>query len=250
MNNIISSNTSGSTSKNILRVAVMADIHTHEALHESLEPVFAEIGVTADVLVICGDLTHIGVPAEARRLARELAVCKIPILAVMGNHDHHSDMGHEVKKILEKQVTFLEDETFTKDHVGFAGTKGFGGGFDNYMLSYFGERPTKEYVNAGVNEALHLENDLRSLTTPKLVVVLHYSPIEATVRGEPREIVPFLGCSRLAETIDRFHVSFVVHGHAHFGTHEGKTSKGIPVYNCAKDLLMREKGKPYVLFEL
>lgn len=238
------------TERRKLRVAVIGDIHAHESVRSSLESVFAELNNLCDILVLCGDLTNTGSPEEAKRLREDLRVCHKPILAVLGNHDHHHDSAVELRQVLKEQVIFLEDETFVIGSVGFAGTKGFGGGFDSHMLTYFGEKENKEYVNVSVTEALKLENDLRLLSTEKIVVVLHYSPIEATVRGEPKEIYPFLGCTRLAEAIDRFPVNLVVHGHAHHGEYEGKTLKGVPVYNCSKDVLQSKWGKPYTIFTL
>jgi Icc-related predicted phosphoesterase len=236
-----------------LRVAAIGDLHVHQNSTESLQPLFEKISEAADVLSLCGDLTHLGLPQEAETLAIQLRACRIPVVAVLGNHDYQSGQQEEVKKVLRaaKVVVLEETETFQLNGVGFAGAKGFGGGFDNHMLTPFGEEPIKHFVTEAVNESLRLEVALNSLRTEKTVVVLHYSPIAATVMGEPPEIFPFLGSSRLAETIDHFEVNAVFHGHAHRGTCEGRTMKGTPVYNCCMQLLQRANAdQPYVLVEL
>ena len=236
-----------------LRVAAVGDLHVHQNSSESLQTLFDKISQTADVLALCGDLTHLGLPKEADKLAADLRACRIPVVAVLGNHDHQSGQQEEVKKVLRAaNVVMLEEaETFELKGVGFAGAKGFGGGFDKHMLTPFGEDPIKHFVTEAVNESLRLEVALNSLRTEKTVVVLHYSPIAATVIGEPPEIFPFLGSSRLAETIDHFDVNAVFHGHAHNGSPEGKTVKGTPVYNCCMQLMEKVRpDQPYALVEV
>src|SRR5204863_2642189 len=187
-----------------LRVAAIGDLHVHQSSSDSLQALFDKISQNADVLALCGDLTQLGLPEEADCLANDLRSSRVPVVAVLGNHDYQSGRAEEVKKILRAaKVTVLEEtETFELNGVGFAGAKGFGGGFDKHMLTPFGEDPIKHFVTEAVNESLRLEVALNSLRTEKTVVVLHYSPIAATVIGEPPEIFPFLGSSRLAETID------------------------------------------------
>jgi uncharacterized protein len=234
-----------------LRVAALADLHVHKATTGVFRPIFAEVSEKADVLCLCGDLTNLGTPDEAEHLAHDLSALRIPAVAVLGNHDHHSGRAEDVKKVLERaNVTMLEDENLELDGVGFVGVKGFGGGFSNHMLSAFGEEATKHFVAEAVREALALENALQTLRTPRAVVVLHYSPVLETVKGEPAEIMPFLGCSRLAETIDRFNVAAVFHGHAHHGQPRGKTLKGTPVFNCSMEVLKTTGGPGYVLMEV
>jgi uncharacterized protein len=236
-----------------LRVAAVGDLHIHQNSTDSLQALFEKISQAADVLALCGDLTHLGLPREAEKLTNQLRACRIPVVAVLGNHDYQSGRQEEVKKVLRagKVVVLEETETFELKGVGFAGAKGFGGGFDNHMLTPFGEESIKHFVSEAVNESLRLEVSLNSLRTEKTVVVLHYSPIAATVQGEPPEIFPFLGSSRLAETIDHFEVNVVFHGHAHHGTYEGKTTKGTPVYNCCRQLLERANpDRPFALVEV
>jgi Icc-related predicted phosphoesterase len=236
-----------------LRVAAVGDLHVHQNSTEGYQELFDKISQNADVLALCGDLTHLGLPEEAEHLAGDLRACRVPVVAVLGNHDHQSGQADQVKKILRagKVVMLEETETFALRGVGFAGAKGFGGGFDKHMLTPFGEDPIKHFVTEAVNESLRLEVALNSLRTEKIVVVLHYSPIAATVVGEPPEIFPFLGSSRLAEAIDHFDVNAVFHGHAHLGTHEGKTMKGTPVYKCCFQLVQQLKPEqPYALIEV
>jgi Icc-related predicted phosphoesterase len=236
-----------------LRVAALGDLHVHQTSTENLQALFDRISQNADVLALCGDLTNLGMPQEAERLVNDLRSCRIPVVAVLGNHDYQSGRAEELKQILRggKVVVLEETETFEMKGVGFAGAKGFCGGFDKHMLAPFGEEPIKHFVNEAVSESLKLEVALNSLRTLKTVVVLHYAPIPGTVAGEPLEIYPFLGSSRLAETIDHFDVNVVFHGHAHHGSYEGKTVKGTPVYNCCKQLMQRvNPDQPYALVEV
>jgi Icc-related predicted phosphoesterase len=236
-----------------LRVAAVGDLHVHQNSSHNLQELFDKISQNADVLALCGDLTQLGLPQEARRIAGDLRSCRIPIVAVLGNHDYQNGHADEIKRILRaaKVIVLDEAETFELNGVGFAGAKGFGGGFDTHMLTPFGEDAVKQWVTEAVNESLSLEAALNSLRTEKSVVVLHYAPIAATVVGEPPEIFPFLGSSRLAETIDHFDVNAVFHGHAHHGTHQGKTTKGAPVYNCCLQLLQKiQPERPYALVEV
>jgi len=236
-----------------VRVAAVGDLHVHQNSPDSLQILFEKISKNADVLALCGDLTHLGLPQEAEKLVNDLRSCRIPVVAVLGNHDYQSGQHEDVKKVLSAaKVTMLEEsETFELNGVGFAGAKGFGGGFDKHMLTPFGEESIKHFVTEAVNESLRLEVALNSLRTEKTVVILHYSPIAATVAGEPPEIFPFLGSSRLAETIDHFDVNAVFHGHAHHGTCQGKTTKGTPVYNCCMQLMQSVNSEqPYALVEI
>ncbi len=235
-----------------LRIAAMADLHVHKDRHTENRGLFTDIAHNADLLVLCGDLTNIGVPEEAQHLASDLASLRIPVLAVLGNHDYHSGRADDVRTALRKaNVVFLdEDETFQLGDVGFAGVKGFGGGFASHMLSSFGEDATKLFVSEAVKESLALEHAMQRLDTPRMIVIMHYAPVAETAAGEPPEILPFLGCSRLAETIDRFNVVAAFHGHAHRGTPRGSTPKGVPVYNVAMELMMKTHQRPFALVEV
>jgi Icc-related predicted phosphoesterase len=233
-----------------ITIAGIGDLHVSETDAHPCRDLFAEISERADVLALCGDLTNLGKPKEAEILAEDLRSCRIPVIAVLGNHDFECGQAEEVTRILQDAgVKFLEGQVHEVKGVGFAGVKGFAGGFDSRMLGAFGEEAVKTFVAETVNEAMRLENALHALDTDRVVIILHYAPVAATIEGEPKEIFPFLGSSRLAETIDRFDVRAVLHGHAHHGSYAGRTPKGIPVYNCAQTI-EKDSGKPYALIEV
>lgn len=233
-----------------VRIAAVADLHVKETGSEPYKDLFTEISANADILVMAGDLTDLGKRKEAERLATDLRACTIPVVAVLGNHDYECGAVDEVKEVLkEAGVQLLEGQAVEIAGVGFAGVKGFAGGFGRHMLGSFGEPAIKAMVAESVEETMRLENALRQVRSQRAMVVLHYAPIPETVEGEPKEIYPFLGSSRLAETIDRFPVSAVVHGHAHRGRFEGRTPGGAPVYNVAAHI-EKPTGRPYAIIEL
>lgn len=239
--------------KQTTRIAAVGDIHFSDAMHGTYTELFHAISADADVVLLCGDLTQRGLTTEARALAEELKSLTIPKLAVLGNHDHESNVSSDIKNILKTVgVIFLDDEIYERNGVGFAGIKGFGGGFGPYMLSYFGEKEIKAFVQAAIDETKKLEIGLGKLShTEKKVVVMHYAPIYQTLIGEDTAIYPFLGATRFEEVIDRFGVNVVFHGHAHYGSPHGKTPKGADVYNVAYPLMQRlNEKKPYRIIEL
>jgi len=235
-----------------LRLAAIGDLHVGENAERPYRDLFARISQEADVLALCGDLTNFGKTTEAEILAEDLKVCSIPVVGVLGNHDYECGQPAEVARILhDAGMRVLDGEAFEIEGVGFAGCKGFIGGFGRHMLSAFGEPEIKAFVQASVDETLKLESSLRMLRTDRIVVVTHYSPVRDTVEGEPPEIFAFLGCARMAETIDRFEgVTCVLHGHAHRGAYEGRTAGGVPVYNVARPVLTRDLGVEYALIEV
>jgi len=226
-------------SSDTVRIAAVSDVHYAKGSQGMLQPLFAQITERADILLLPGDLTDYGLAEEARVLARDLtAAVKIPIVAVLGNHDFESNEAPEIVRILtDAGVHMLDGDAVEILGVGFAGVKGFAGGFGRGTLGPWGEPAIKQFVQEGVNEALKLESALARLKTAHRIALLHYAPIQGTVEGEPVEIYPWLGSSRLEEPLTRFQVSAVVHGHAHRGAPEGKTSTGIPVYNVAIQVL-------------
>ena len=233
-----------------LKVAAIGDLHVKEDRSSSLRELFGEISEAADVLVLCGDLTETGRAGEAQILRDDLRACSIPIVAVLGNHDYDSGQVDEIKTILKDAgVQLLDGQSCEIDGVGFVGVKGFLGGFGRRMLGSFGEPAIKTFVGEAVSEAMRLENAMRTVKSGRSLVVVHYAPITETLEGEPLEIFPFLGNSRLGETIDRFKVSAVVHGHAHRGRYQGRTPGGAPVYNVAFGV-EKPTGRPYALLEL
>ncbi len=223
-----------------IRVAVVGDLHCTTQSQGTLAPLFAQAADAAELLLLAGDLTDTGLPDEARVLVRELTPRRLPTVAVLGNHDLESSREEEVRAILEAAgIEVLDGKAVELLGIGIAGVKGFGGGFGPRALGAWGEPVIKQFVHAAVNEALKLEAALARLRTPIRIVLLHYAPIQQTVEGEPVEIYPFVGSSRLEDPIDRFDVSLVVHGHAHRGRLEGTTKTGVPVYNVSLPLLAR-----------
>ncbi len=239
-----------------LRIAAVGDLHVRETPSDLIRQLVSDLADAADVLVLCGDLTDRGLPREADALAEALAAHHFPIVAVLGNHDYESGHQEEVARILTHAgVTMLQDGPCDLRGVGFAGVKGFAGGFDGNMLQPWGEEIIKQFVQEAVTEAMHLEGALARLRAEqratRMVAAFHYSPIRRTVEGERVEIIPFLGSSRLADPLDRFGVAAVFHAHAHYGSMEGRTPGGIPVYNVSLPVLRQTHGEqPYMLIEL
>lgn len=225
--------------RDTLRIAAIADIHVKKSSGGTLQPIFTQATQQADVLLLCGDLTDYGTPDEARILAKEITTSlRIPAIGVLGNHDCESNQEKELVDILtDAGVVMLDGDSYELHGVGFAGTKGFAGGFGRRALGAWGEQIIKSFVHEAIEEALKLEAALARLRTPQKIGVLHYSPIQATVNGEPPEIVAFLGSSRLEEPLDRYRVTAVFHGHAHRGSPEGRTKGNAPVYNVAMQVL-------------
>ena len=227
-------------SSNVVRIAAVGDLHFARSSHNPLSPWMSRLAAVADVLVLCGDLTDYGRLEEAQDLAQELKTAvKLPIVAVLGNHDFESDQADAVAATLRDiGVHVLDGDTCEVLGVGFAGVKGFAGGFGRGALGPWGERIVKQFVQEAVSESLKLESALARLRTPHKIAVLHYAPVVATVAGEPPEIYPYLGCSRLAEPLAQYQVSAVFHGHAHNGAPEGAVGD-TPVYNVALPLMSR-----------
>lgn len=242
------------TEQKIVRLAAMADVHYGKTSQASLQKIFAEVSERADVLALCGDLTDYGLVEEAQLLAKDLAASvKIPVVAVLGNHDYESAQAPDVMRVLrDVGVVVLDGDGEEIRGVGFAGVKGFAGGFGRGALGPWGEPTIKQFVREAIDEALKLESALARLRTQSRIALLHYSPTVETVEGEPREIYPYLGSSRLAEPLGRYEVTAVFHGHAHNGTPEGATSNGVPVYNVSMPLLRKcyPDRPPYRLVEV
>ena len=228
--------------KKTLRIAAIGDLHTKENDKGRFTSIFRKINEDADVLLLAGDLTDTGDEQEAQILLTELVQCTIPIVCVLGNHDYEKGRQKLIKEVLlqSPDLHLLDGEGIVIKNIGFAGVKGFGGGFDNYMLAMFGEKEMKAFVEAAVEESLRLERALAGLDKHqkkvKKIALMHYSPSSKTVSGEPEALYPFLGCSRLAEPLVRQKVEAVFHGHAHGGTLTGMVSK-VKVFNVAQTVL-------------
>lgn len=238
-----------------MRVAAVGDLHvgaTGGGRKESFAELFEAVSKSADILLLCGDLTNVGTPEEARRLAGDLRSCRVPVFGVLGNHDFEEGKPEEVEEILrEAGMRPLEMRVHEHEGVGVVGVKGFGGGFGKHMLGSFGEPATKAFVGESMREAERLEHALQQVShLERVIVALHYAPIFATASGEPEEIYPYVGSSRLEEVLNRFdNIAAVFHGHAHRGSYEGRTGKNVPVYNCAMHL-EKPSGQPFALVDI
>jgi Icc-related predicted phosphoesterase len=232
-----------------LRIAAAADLHCTKSGKGQFQPLFAEASHEADVLLLCGDLTDYGLPEEAHVLADDIhAFATVPVLAVTGNHDYESGHLDEVVRILtEAGVKMLDGDCAEIQGVGFAGVCGFGGGFGRQMLNAWGEPLIKAFVQEAIEHAMRLERALARLETRKCIALLHYAPIRETVEGEPLEIFPFLGSTRLEGPLNRFNVEAAFHGHAHNGSPTGQTSGGVPIHNVSLPVLRRSQpDKPWL----
>ncbi len=235
-----------------MRIAATADLHFTPQVYAKLKDQFERVRNDADVLVLAGDLTNFGQPDEMEPLLNVLVRLRLPTIVVLGNHDYESGKETELARLITSAgIKLLDGSAYERDGVGFAGTKGFVGGFGRGMLTAFGEREIKDFVRVSVDEALKLERAMSQLRTQKRVVVLHYAPIAETVQGEAPEIFPFMGNSRLAEVVDRHGADLVVHGHAHHGKLDGRTTGGVPVHNVAISLLQaQEPSSIYRIFDI
>ncbi|GGH04124.1 metallophosphoesterase [Parapedobacter pyrenivorans] len=242
--------------KEQIRIAAVGDLHVRETDRGKWKEYFAAICREADILVLAGDLTDTGDEDEAALLVDELKGCTIPMVGVLGNHDYEKGRQKIIKETLaHANIQILDGESTIINGVGFAGVKGFGGGFDAAMLSKFGEEMMKLFVQEAVDEALKLDRALARLGQHggevHKIAIMHYAPISATVEGEPLEIYPFLGSSRLLEPVQRHKVEAVFHGHAHKGKREAQTPDGISVWNVSLPLLAhQDKPYPFHLLEL
>jgi Icc-related predicted phosphoesterase len=226
--------------KEIVRLAAVGDLHCPKTSDEILGALLSHANDRADILLLCGDLTDYGKPEEASILAKLLAPVKIPILAVLGNHDYESGKWEDVSRILcNVGVTILDGDSSIHYDIGFVGVKGFAGGFGDRALQPWGEEVLKRFVRESIDEGLKLESALAKVQVAHRIALLHYSPIAATTDGEMSEIIPFLGSSRLENPLNRYSVTAAFHGHAHHGTPEGRTKEGIPIYNVALPVLLR-----------
>ena len=234
-----------------IRIAAAADIHATEPLRERLERAFSEIGEQSDLVLLAGDLTTHGLPEQAAVLADACRPVEIPIVAVLGNHDHHSNRRPDVEEALAAGGIVVLDRGHVvleigDVEVGIVGTKGFVGGFPGAEIPDFGEPVLREVFRETTLEVEALERGLEAVAgCHKAVVLLHYAPISDTLVGEPEPIWAFLGSGRLAAPIGMHRPDLVVHGHAHHGTPRGAIGE-VPVYNVA----VHVTGQDFVVFDL
>ncbi len=237
-----------------VRIGAVSDIHYNRKSAGSMKRLFEKASRETDVLLICGDLTDYGLREEAEVLCEDLAhFLTVPAVGILGNHDFESGTQDVVWQVMEDAgVAMLDGECVEVCGIGIAGVSGFGGGFGPHMLNAWGEPLIKQFVQAAVDETMKLERALSNLQTETRVVMMHYAPIEDTVRGEPEAIFPFLGSSRMEAPINTFRPAAVFHGHAHKGAHEGRTASGVPVYNVAVPVLTARdpNGVPLCIVEV
>src|SRR5437868_10001215 len=235
-----------------MRIAATADLHLSPQSYDRIRDQMSRVRDQADLLIVAGDLTNYGTAPEMESLLNALVRVRVPVVTVLGNHDYESGQEVELMRMMTAEgIKVLDGTAYERDGVGFAGTKGFPGGFGRGVLTAFGEPQIKAFVQAAIDEAMKLERGLMQLRAEKRVVVMHYAPVVETVRGEPEQIFPYLGSSRLAEGVDRHGANMVLHGHAHHGVLDGKTTGGVPVHNVALTLLQAQNPpQAYRVFDL
>jgi Icc-related predicted phosphoesterase len=233
-----------------MKLAAVADVHFRAEEQEENIRRFLAVNDLADVLVLAGDLTNHGLPEEMKTCLAVLERVRIPIVAVLGNHDHESGHQDELAGMARVAgIHLLDGNCFEKDGVGFAGTKGFCGGFAPYELMPFGESGIKNFVEIADREAIKLDYGLAQVQAPVKIAITHYSPVKETVIGEPEPLFPFLGSSRLERSLERHKPALALHGHAHHGSFSAETKTGLRVYNVALPILrQRHEPHPFVLF--
>ncbi|GAA2570996.1 metallophosphoesterase [Winogradskya consettensis] len=226
----------------MIRIAAVGDVHVDKDVVGRYRPALEQLPGVADALLIAGDLTRHGTVEEARCMAGEFGGLGVPVVVVLGNHDHQSDQQDAVTDVLrdaglvvlEGEGTVLELNGHT---LGIAGAKGFGGGFAGACASKFGEREMKNFVGTTEAIAERLGAALRGLDCDALVALTHYAPVPETLTGEPLEIYPFLGSYLLGQAIDSAPTALALHGHAHHGSERGRTPGGVPVRNVAHPVI-------------
>jgi Icc-related predicted phosphoesterase len=226
----------------MIRIAAVGDVHVDKDVLGRFRPALEELPDRADALLVAGDLTRHGTVEEARCFAREFGGLGVPVVVVLGNHDHQSDLQLRVAEVLtDSDMTVLEGDATVLEirghRLGIAGVKGFGGGFAGACASNFGEREMKDFVGTTEVVADRLADALQSVRADALVALTHYAPVPDTLVGEPLEIYPFLGCYQLGRAIDSAPTALALHGHAHHGSERGRTAGGVPVRNVAHPVI-------------
>ncbi|MFC9399022.1 metallophosphoesterase [Streptomyces sp. NPDC057027] len=244
----------GERNGSVVRVAAVGDVHLSADCRGLLRPSFETLPLCADLLLLAGDLTRHGTVPEAEVVAGEVRDLGVPVVAVLGNHDYHSEQEADVTSVLtEAGVTVLEGDhvilPVAGGKVGVAGAKGFCGGFAGRSAGEFGEREMKEFVRAAHRAAEGLHRALIEVSADGCgvrIALTHFAPVPDTLAGEPVELYPFLGSYLLAEAIDEAGADLAVHGHAHLGTEHGMTAGGVRVRNVAQPVI----GRAFALYHL
>jgi uncharacterized protein len=235
-----------------VKIVAMGDIHCRLDTKDLMHKLIGELGHDFDVLLLAGDLTDNGMVDEAEVLVKQLKPYPVPIIAILGNHDHEKGKAEQITAVLrDGGVIMLDGTAYELGRVGFVGTKGFCGGFDENLIQPFGENALKTFIRTSIDEALRLENALSKLfACEHKVALMHYAPIKATLVGEPAELFPFLGTSWLADAVDRRGADVILHGHAHHGSPFGRTRGNIPVHNVSRFVQLEATGKPYCVITI
>lgn len=235
----------------MVRIAAAGDVHASEATRERIEQVFAAVESEADVILLAGDLTAHGDPAQAEILADACRDLSIPVCAVLGNHDLHLGFGPQVAAVLASAgIRVLDHDSpavqLCDGELGVVGTKGFVGGFVGSALPDFGEPALRQLYAETTAEVEAIRRGLEEVAhCPIRVVLLHYTPTADTLHGEPEGIWTYLGSERLATPIAEYRPDVVLHGHAHAGSFQGAIGE-IPVYNVA----VHVTGRDFYVFDL
>ena len=226
----------------MIRIAAVGDVHVDADVVGRYRPALDRLPEVADTLLVAGDLTRHGTVDEAKSFTKEFGGLEVPVVVVLGNHDHQSDQQDDVTKVItDAGITVLEGTSTVLEvnghRLGVAGVKGFGGGFAGACASNFGEREMKAFVATTEAIAEELQSALQATECDALVALTHYAPVPETLSGEPLEIYPFLGCYQLGRAIDAAPTMLALHGHAHHGSERGRTPGGVPVRNVAHPVI-------------
>ena len=235
-----------------VRVAAAGDVHCDESNRDAARRAFAALAGSADLVLLAGDLTTTGDPAQAEVLTAAAREAGLPVIAVLGNHDWHEDRRDELVEVLRAGGIEVLDPgstvvTVGDARVGVAGAKGFIGGFAGTShLPDFGEPTLRRVYAEATAEIYGLDEGLRAISTCDVrIALLHYAPTAQTLEGEPGGIWAFLGSDRLAAPILEHEPDLALHGHAHAGAYEGRIGS-VPVYNVSVPVIRRD----FQVFEL
>jgi Icc-related predicted phosphoesterase len=233
-----------------IRIAAAGDIHAGSADADRVRDAFRRVEEQCDLILLAGDLTQHGQVDEVCVVADACRTLEVPVVAVLGNHDWQSDRPADLSRALVEAGVVVLERSHTilpvkGTSVGVVGVKGFIGGFGNQWAN-FGEPLFREAYAETTRDVDALDRGLAAIESCAVrIALLHYSPVEATLVGEPERIWLVLGAERLAGPIRQHRPCLVVHGHAHRGSFEGDID-GIPVYNVAVHVI----GREFWVFEL
>jgi Icc-related predicted phosphoesterase len=241
----------GARRSGCLRIAAAGDLHCSEQHREEIAESVSNLEGSADLLLLAGDLTTLGEPEQGRALADACSPLRVPVFAVLGNHDWHANRRDELVEALETGGIRVLDRDWAicraaGTEVGIVGVKGFVGGFPGSHLPDFGEPLLREVYRETSRDVEALDQGLKEIALcPIRIALLHYAPAPDTIVGEAPGIWAFLGTDRLAAPIAEHEPDLVLHGHAHGGSFQGSIGS-VPVYNVSVPVIERD----FWLFEL